>query len=57
MLGFFFEGETSFEGLVIDGGVIGRETGGALRGERSLIGVGELQLVSRGLLWEMQSAD
>lgn len=43
-MGFFLEGETSFEGLGgARGGVIGREIGGALHGERCLVGVGELE--------------
>jgi hypothetical protein len=38
------EGETSLEGLAEStGGVIGRETGGALHGERFFVGVGELK--------------
>ena len=38
------EGDTSFEGLAEStGGVIGREIGGALQGERFFVGVGELQ--------------
>ena len=44
MSGFFFDGETSFVGLGgARGGVVGRATGGALHGERFLVGVGELQ--------------
>ena len=43
MRGFFFEGETSFDGLTGAGGVVGRETGGALYGDRCFLGVGELQ--------------
>ena len=40
--GFFFEGETSLLGLGgARGGVDGREMGGALQGERCLVGVGE----------------
>jgi hypothetical protein len=42
MIGFFFDGETSLEGLEgAGGGVVGREIGGALHGERSFLGVGE----------------
>lgn len=44
MSGFFFEGETSFMGLGgASGGVAGRDIGGALQGERFLVGVGELR--------------
>lgn len=43
MVSFFFEGETSFDGLGgARGGVAGREIGGALHGDRFLVGVGEL---------------
>jgi hypothetical protein len=44
---FFFEGEASFEGLGNWGGVLGRDIGGALRGERCFLGVGELNEVNR----------
>lgn len=41
---FFFDGETSLVGLEgVNGGVVGRVIGGALQGERFLVGVGELQ--------------
>lgn len=42
--GFFFEGETSFVWLPgVNVGVVGRNMGGALRGERFFVGVGELE--------------
>lgn len=42
MVGFFFDGETSLVGLGgARGGVPGRAIGGALQGERRLVGVGE----------------
>lgn len=42
MAGFFLEGDTSFVGLGgARGGVPGREMGGALCGDRCLVGVGE----------------
>lgn len=42
IVGFFFEGETNFVGLGgARGGVVGREMGGALHGDRCLVGVGE----------------
>jgi hypothetical protein len=44
---FFFDGETNFDGLAsARGGVLGREIGGAFRGERCFVGVGELWFVS-----------
>ena len=46
MRAFFLEGETSFEGLGICVGVVGRDTGGTFRGERCFVGVGELRMVS-----------
>ena len=46
MRAFLFDGETSFEGLDGWGGVLGPEIGGAFRGERCFVGVGELGLVS-----------
>ena len=48
---FFLDGETSFDGLGgASGGVLGREIGGAFRGERCFVGVGELDGVSCGTL-------
>lgn len=42
IVGFFFDGETSLDGLGgARGGVAGREIGGALQGDRFLFGVGE----------------
>lgn len=42
IVGFFFEGETSLVGLEgAKGGVPGRSIGGALHGDRLLVGVGE----------------
>ena len=41
IVGRFLDGDTSFEGLAgKSGGVDGREIGGALHGERNLVGVG-----------------
>ena len=40
---FLFEGEASLEGLGACGGVAGRDIGGAFRGERCFVGVGELR--------------
>jgi hypothetical protein len=49
MVGFLFEGETSLVGLGgASGGVAGREMGGALQGERCLVGVGEYVRIGRG---------
>lgn len=51
--GFFLDGETSLEGL--DGardGVAGRDMGGALTGDRSLVGVGEYVSIARPPLLE-----
>ena len=49
MVGFFLEGETSFDGLEgARGGVLERTTGGALHGDRCFLGVGELQSVLAG---------
>lgn len=54
---FFLDGDTSLEGLWGAEGVLGREMGGALRGDRCLVGVGELVKVGRSVRVNIQIDD